>query len=251
MPETEVRIIPADSLEWRAAADDEDGPTISGYGAVFNSPSMELMPGFREYVAPGAFARSLKARGNDIHSYFNHDPSKPLGSTRAGNLTMIEDDKGLRYEVKPPQTSYVNDLAAAMAAKLVRGSSFAFAVKKDEWKEENGMQVRTLLDVDLFEVGPVTRGAYSAASSQIRSMLEARGLTLDGERAEKPVDLMALLATWQPKDEAELRAALATLTALLPSEELPPAEEPPPIVPPHRLALARLRYDTQRKLYGI
>ena len=249
MPETEVRIIPADALEWRAAGDGEDGPTISGYGAVFNSPSMELMPGFREFVAPGAFARSLKARGNDIHSYFNHDASKPLGSTRAGNLTVVEDDKGLRYEVKPPQTSYVNDLAAAMAAKLVRGSSFAFLVRKDEWHEEKGLQVRTLLDVDLFEVGPVTRGAYSAASSQVRSMLEARGLTLDGERADPQAATLAeLLEGWPDLDEAEIRAALAILTGRLPpAEELPPADDAPPH---HRLALARRRFETQRKLYA-
>ena len=245
MPDKETRTISADSLELRAA-DDGAQPTISGYGAVFDSPSLDL-GGFREVIAPGAFARSLKARGTDIMSFFNHNPSMPLGSRRAGNLTVAEDDKGLRYEVTPPETTYAADLMTAMRAKLVRGSSFTFLTRKDEWREEKGVQIRTLLEVDLIELGPVTNPAYPAASSQVRSMLEARGLTLDGERAEQAPDILALLAAWQPKDEAELRSALATLTALLPSEEPPPADDPPPH---HRLALARRRFETQRKLYA-
>lgn len=237
MAEKETRTIGAESLELRAA--DDSPPTISGYGAVFDSPSLDL-GGFREIIAPGAFARSLKARGTDVMSFFNHNPSQPLGSRKAGNLTVAEDDKGLRYEVTPPTTTYAADLVTAMRAKLVRGSSFTFLTRKDEWhSDDKGVQIRTLLDVDLIELGPVTNPAYPSANSQVRSMLEARGLTLDGERAEQPLDIMALLAGWQPKDEAELRSALATLTALLPSEEPPPAEESPPTL--HRLALYRRR----------
>lgn len=156
----------------------EDGtPTIVGYGAVFDSPSLDL-GGFQEYIAAGAFRRSLKSK-DDIKSYYNHDPSMILGSRDAGNLKVYEDERGLVYEVQPPDTTYVADLLKAMRAKLVRGSSFAFQVVKDEWKaDEQGRQIRTLLDVRLMEVGPVVQPAYPKTTSAVRSMLEARGLTL-------------------------------------------------------------------------
>ncbi len=236
MPEKETRTIAIEDIELRSAGDESDTPTISGYGAVYGSASLDL-GGFREIIDPHAFDRSLKGRG-EIRSFFNHDPSKPLASLRAGNLTLKSDDRGLFYEIKPPNTTYANDVVEAVRAKLVRGSSFSFLTRTDSWHEEKGVQIRTLLDVDLLEVGPVTTPAYEKTTSQVRSMLEARGLTLDGERAEQLPDIMALLADWQPKDEAELRVALATLTALLPSDDPPPADDPPF---PYRLALARRR----------
>lgn len=175
----ETRTIDLDGLELRAGADDDARPTIGGYGAVFDSPSLDL-GGFRETIAPGAFSRTLKARGGDILSFFNHNPNMPLGSRRAGSLTVEEDDKGLIYSVTPPDTTYAADLVAAMRAKLVRGSSFSFYVRKDAWTEVDGTPVRTLLDIDLEEVGPVTMPAYPKATSQVRAMLEARGISLPG-----------------------------------------------------------------------
>lgn len=238
MSDKETRIITAEALELRAAGDGEDGPTIAGYGAVFNSPSLDL-GGFREIIAPGAFSRSLKSRGGDVMSFFNHDPSKPLGSRKAGNLTVSEDDKGLVYEVKPPATTYANDLVEAMRAKLVRGSSFTFSVKKDTWTEDSGVQVRTLLDVDLFELGPVTNPAYPAANSQVRALLESRGITFDGDQARAPIDLLGILAEWKPRDATELRAALAALSALLP--------DPPPPEEEHDLPTDDVQLDLARR----
>lgn len=181
-PGLERRTVLLDDLELRASSEGDTGPTISGYGAVFNSPSLDL-GGFVERIAPGAFSRSLKSR-EDIFSFFNHDPSMPLGSRKAGNLTIAEDERGLHYSINPlPQTTYAADLAEAMRSKLVRGSSFSFMVRKDSWGEEKGVQTRTLLDVDLMELGPVTKPAYPKADSQVRSMLEARGIRLDAGEA--------------------------------------------------------------------
>lgn len=240
MLETETRTIAVEDIELRTAGDDANGPTISGYGAVYGSASLDL-GGFREVIDPSAFERSLKGRG-EIRSFFNHDSSKPLASLRAGNLTLKSDDRGLYYEIKPPNTTYANDVVEAVRAKLVRGSSFSFVTRTDSWHEEKGVQIRTLLDVDLLEVGPVTTPAYEKTTTQVRSLLAARGITLDLDPHAPASRLADLLEGWPEMDESEIRAAIAILTGRLPPVEEPPAaENPPSAAPPYRLALARRR----------
>ena len=87
----EQRIVPL-TVEVRAT-EDSDGPIISGHAAVFNSPSHDL-GGFREYILPGAFKRTLK-NSRDILSFFNHDPHYVLGRTGNKTLTLSEDLQGL------------------------------------------------------------------------------------------------------------------------------------------------------------
>ncbi len=139
-------------------------PTISGYAAVFNSLSVELW-GFREKIAPGAFADTL---ADDIRALWNHDAAIVLGRTKAGTLTLAEDNTGLRCEIAPPAS------AAAYVESIRRGDvdqmSFGFRTLKDEWNEdENGTLIRTLLRCKLYEVSPVTFPAYPATSIGVRS----------------------------------------------------------------------------------
>lgn len=220
-PDKELRTILFDEATVREAQDDDRGPVIVGYGAVYGSPSLDL-GGFREFVAPGAFKKSLKSR-DDIRSFFNHDPSKPLGSRDAGNLKLTEDDRGLAYEVEPPDTTYANDLMKAMKAGLVRGSSFTFRTIKDRWEEQDGVQTRTLLEARLFELGPVTQPAYPSANSQVRAMLEARGIALDdGEALDLEPVLRSIfgdldIAALARYESDVVRAAISILEAKLPA----------------------------------
>jgi len=144
----------------------EEKEVLVGYGAVYNSKSVDL-GGFKEIILPGAFKRSLK-EGNDIKSFFNHDPNLVLGSTKAGTLKLKDDERGLLYEIDMPNTSYANDLRESMKRGDVRGSSFSFNVIEDEWKERDGKHTRYLKDVDIHELGPVTNPAYEKSNSGIK-----------------------------------------------------------------------------------
>jgi HK97 family phage prohead protease len=159
--EPEIRVHTTD-IEVRAEG---DGMTFSGYAAVFNSPSEDL-GGFIEYVAPGAFKRSLQSR-NEIKLLWNHDSGEPLASVRGGSMQLVEDERGLKVTATLPQTSRGRDVAELLRTKVIDSMSFGFNVIKDSWSRDG--QTRTLESVRLFEVSVVSFPAYAATTAQVRS----------------------------------------------------------------------------------
>ena len=160
--------------------------TIGGYAARFGVLS-ENLGGFREKIAPGAFAACL---GDDIRALFNHDTNIVLGRTTAGTCRVMQDSKGLQYEIDLPDTQAARDLLIAIDRGDVTQSSFGFRVAPngDTWDEdESGVIVRTVTKVArLYDVSPVTIPAYPDASVGKRSLdvwQEARKAEM--EKAQK------------------------------------------------------------------
>lgn len=166
----------AHGLELRAAADG-DGRTLVGYAAMFNRETVinSWEGQFIERIAPGAFKRTLKNNGDRVKVLFNHgfDPSigdKPLGRA----AVLREDDTGLYVEVPLSRTSYNDDLIALLQDGAIDGMSFRFSVPDggDQWdqpKRKGQLPVRTLTEVKLHELGPVTFPAYQATTAGVRS----------------------------------------------------------------------------------
>ena len=140
-----------------------DGMTFEGYAAVFNSESEDL-GGFREYIAPGAFKRSLQSR-NEVKLLWNHDAGEPLASVRGGTLKLTEDARGLKVEARLANTSRGRDVAELIRSKTVDSMSFGFSVIKDTWNAEGN--VRTLNAVRLFEISMVSFPAYQATAGTV------------------------------------------------------------------------------------
>jgi len=159
--EPEVR---TNSVEFEVRAEG-DGMTFTGYASVFNSPSQDL-GGFIEYVAPGAFKRSLQSR-NEVKLLWNHDAGEPLASLRGGSMQLVEDERGLKVTATLPQTSRGKDVAELLRTKVIDSMSFGFNVIKDTWSRDG--QTRTLDSVRLFEVSIVSFPAYEATTAQVRS----------------------------------------------------------------------------------
>jgi uncharacterized protein len=143
----------------------QDGMTFTGYASVFNSPSEDL-GGFIEYVAPGAFKRSLQSR-NEIKLLWNHDSGEPLASLRGGTLRLTEDSTGLKVEAQLPNTTRGRDVAELLRTKVIDSMSFGFNVIKDSWSADG--RTRTLESVRLSEVSIVSWPAYTATTAQVRS----------------------------------------------------------------------------------
>jgi len=92
-----------------------------------------------------------------------------LGRTTSGTLRLSTDSVGLRYEVDLPDTSIGRDIAELVKRGDITGSSFKFEILGEKRFKENGTEYRTIEDVQLFDVGPVTYPAYEATSVALRS----------------------------------------------------------------------------------
>ena len=159
--EPEVRVN-STNFEVRAEG---DGMTFTGYASVFNSPSEDL-GGFIEYVAPGAFKRSLQSR-NEVKLLWNHDSGEPLASLRGGTMQLVEDEIGLKVTAQLPNTSRGRDVAELLRTKVIDSMSFGFNVIKDTWSRDG--QTRTLESVRLFETSIVSFPAYASTTATVRS----------------------------------------------------------------------------------
>jgi HK97 family phage prohead protease len=147
---------------------EDDRPRLGGYAAVFGETT-EILGLFRERIASGAFAQSVKA--DDVRALFNHDPNFVLGRTSAKTLRLFEDDRGLRYDVDPPETTWARDLIISVQRGDVSQSSFAFEVIEEEWDygDRTKLPLRTIKGVRLYDVSPVTYPAYESTTVSARS----------------------------------------------------------------------------------
>ncbi len=154
--------------EFRMDSENEH-PKMRGHAAIFDSLSEDL-GGFREKIAPGAFAKSLQ--NADIRALFNHDSNIVLGRNKSGTLRLEEDSAGLAIEIDPPDTQAARDLIVSMQRGDINQMSFGFRVITDKVEKLDGEWIRTLTEVDLFDVSPVTYPAYSLPSFSYRSIIE-------------------------------------------------------------------------------
>lgn len=197
----------------------EGKPTVvQGYGAVFfrdDNPGTEywLFNDLVERVGRGAFDRALRDN-DDVRALFNHDVNQIMGRSSAGTLRLSVDQVGLRYEFDLPDSPNGQNLAHALERKDVTGSSFSFDILRVEYREEDDFFVREMLDVRLFDVGPVTFPAYTAATAGLRSALKPsksskRSAGFD-DRAEARAELREWLESLGPSpDEVEMELAMA------------------------------------------
>jgi len=211
----ETRIVEVDKFEVR---EDGTGMHLEGYAALFDSRS-ENLGGFTETIKPGAFRASLKAR-NDIKLLWNHDTGAVLGSTRAGTLTLTEDERGLRVSATLPNTSYGRDAAELVRRGDVSAFSFGFSMPArggDEWNSDG--TERVLKSVRLHEVSLVAFPAYPETAGTAT----VRGLDKIAKRAGVDPDALAdaLLKIENGEDiTSDDRNLISTVL-----DQLSPAEE--------------------------
>lgn len=153
------------ATDFELRASDTGSKKIVGHASVFNRTSQNL-GGFVEQVAPGAFTKTIQEA--DVRALINHDPNLLLGRNKAGTLTLSEDNVGLAYEIDPPDTQVGRDWVVSMQRGDISQSSFSFRVIDVEWGlTADDFPVRTLREVALLDVGPVTFPAYLDADAGV------------------------------------------------------------------------------------
>ncbi|RMD51900.1 HK97 family phage prohead protease [Candidatus Parcubacteria bacterium] len=170
------------NVELRQAENETDSlPTLTGHAAVFNTEVeiQSFMGTFLEEIAPGAFTRAINEK-QDVRALFNHDPNKVLGRTSSGTLSLREDDKGLYVEIQPPNTALGNEVVELIRRGDVSQMSFGFVVTKEKVEKREGyLFKRTILDVDLFDVSPVTFPAFDTTDIGIEQSFRSADNILD------------------------------------------------------------------------
>lgn len=171
----------------RAVTRDADGAMpimevrFSAYGEWYEINS-HWEGHFMERTELGAFAKTIAESGSQVRCLFNHGFDPQIGEKVLGEIT------DLREEVDSPvarvplfDTSYNHDLLPGLESGQY-GSSMRMQVVKDEWNDDpgasdhnpKGLPERTIKEVRLFELGPVTWPANpsSTASIPVRSMTD-------------------------------------------------------------------------------
>ena len=142
---------------------------LTGYVARFGSETR--ISDFFERVMPGAFRASL-ADGRNIVALADHDRRALLGSTASGTLQLREDEHGLAFELRLPDTSVARDIAVLVESRVIQGCSFGFMVPPggDTWLDRgDGSMLRELRNVELAEVTVTATPAYADTEVAKRS----------------------------------------------------------------------------------
>jgi uncharacterized protein len=168
------------AIELRKAS----GTKLEGYAAIFNTSSADL-GGFTEVIRPGAFRRTL-LENKDILALFDHDTRAVLGRTSAGTVRLNEDSRGLHFEIDMPATTLGRDLMVSVERGDIRGASFLF-------KARDGMMLRELLDVDLFEITVTAVPAYPDTEVARRTLAKCPTLPWRADLCGRYLDVLEVV----------------------------------------------------------
>lgn len=195
--EIELRALPFDVT----AINDGDRLTVSGIVNRLGSVS-EILTNphtgrkFRETIEQGVFTRAIqKAQRVDFLSM--HDKNQILSSTDNNSLELRETPQGLQMDASISGTSWGRDTYQLITDGIIKGMSFGMKVLKQDWSMgQDGIPLRTIKDIDIFEVSAVRSPAYKSSSIEARDTdsivevdipndIEERDNMTDEERAAK------------------------------------------------------------------
>jgi HK97 family phage prohead protease len=160
-----------DNAELRIQQNDNGETHIVGYAAKYNVLSHALRSKygpFKEVIKPGAFDKALAKNRSILARVEHRDKIAKTPKT----LSVVADDKGLRFDAKVPSTTLGKDTAEEVRSEILDACSFAFSGDtKDEWtKDKDGNEIRTITEFDnIDDVALTATPAYPGTELSIRS----------------------------------------------------------------------------------
>ena len=206
-----------------------DKVEIEGYVNAIERDSKPLwsrVGQFIERICKGAFKKALK-RNDDVHILLNHDWSRDLGSTKAGNLELEEDNIGLRVRACITDPEVVQK---ARAGELV-GWSFGFTDRDVENSIREGMPHRAVKDLDLAEVSILDKRKSPAYEGTLITARSEDGEVTDQYmmhfRGEDFIDEVEVKEEAQPEEakEDEVTTEVVAEVQEAPDEAKPKQQE--------------------------
>jgi HK97 family phage prohead protease len=186
----------------------KDSIEIDGYvNAVerLSKPLNDRLGKFVERIKCGAFKKALE-RADDVRILLNHDWTRDLGGIKDGNLELSEDAIGLRAHAKITDEEIVKGVKSGKIK--FRGWSFGFTDRDVEQGEENGLTVRNVKDLNLYEVSLIDRThspAYDGTLVAVRSADDSERVNIS-DVTESTINLR--VEEEQPTDDNHAEKAI-------------------------------------------
>lgn len=244
-------------------AEENDGYTLDGYGAVFNRETIiDSWEGrFREKIAPGSMKKSF--RENPPIVQFDHGHHSLIGSLPIASLRSIAEEVdpelapegGAHVVARLFENWLIDPVRDAIREGAINGMSFRFGVVKEDWHTADGkritssdalytelertwfedvpddeLPVRTLRELRVPEIGPVVWPAYVDTSVSVRSKVIDLGRLHDPEQRKllaRAVYLVDTDETTEPDvtPEADTHSETPALTDTPRTTDAPSAGE--------------------------
>lgn len=186
---------------------DEESKELKLQGYVATDASSHILgkegkKKWREIIAPGTFRNAIakaKRLKESIDLLADHDAKKILASTSNNSLKLEEDEVGLYFEATVSPTSYGKDLYVLVRDGIIKGLSFGMKVLREDWSlAADGMPLRTISEIELFEVSALKTPAYPT------TLLEARGMEVANVEVPADLELRAMIGGNSLNNEQEV-----------------------------------------------
>lgn len=123
---------------------------------------------FRETIEPGVFDRAL-GNASRVDFLSMHDKNQVLSTTDNGSLELRETPQGLQMDANISTTSWGKDTYQLISDGIIKGMSFGMQVLKQSWSMgDDNIPLRTIKDINLFEVSAVRSPAYKSSAIEAR-----------------------------------------------------------------------------------
>ena len=133
-----------------------DNLYIEGYAAKFGN-----VDSYNDIIQQGAFALFLTSEdAKRVRLCYQHDFDNVIGVIES----MSEDEQGLRFRAKISNTTLGKDVATLLEDGAINEFSIGYRTVKSSM--DNEQNIRTLQEVYLYEISPVTRAANEKATLQ-------------------------------------------------------------------------------------
>jgi HK97 family phage prohead protease len=134
---------------------DEKSGIVKGYGSIFGNKDSD-----GDIIEKGAYKKTLEETGKRVKYIYQHDITKPLGVMKE----LYEDDKGLAFTAKVPDTRLGKDVLELMRAGVITENSVGILPVVKEYDDDK--EARYIKEVKLYEVSAVTLAANDEAKIQ-------------------------------------------------------------------------------------
>jgi HK97 family phage prohead protease len=129
---------------------------VHAYGTV-------TVDGRQHGFRPGIFQSSIAS--GKVRAYWGHESVLRLGSQKAGTLRLEDTGQAVDFALKPPKTSYAQDLQALVESGEEIGVSFEFIPGKYEKQGDVRIWTEGRLDQINFVENPAFQGTSVVLNS--------------------------------------------------------------------------------------